>query len=262
MIVLFAGPSLGRGAVASADIELRPPAAEGDVYRAARERPRAIALIDGYFEAQPAVWHKEILWAMAQGIHVYGAASMGALRAAELHSFGMVGIGTIFRAYRRGVLQDDSEVAVLHGPAELGYPVLTEALVNVRATLAAARTAGIISPLDRRKLVAIAAQIFYKERTWASILAGARLPPSRAAALRRWLPGGRVDLKARDAGRLVAALRLGAESLQRPARPDFVFEATSYWRRLVDRQAAEPRRAAAAGRSRQPRASHDPQSHN
>ena len=62
----------------------RPPARQGDVYRAALARPAIIGIIDGYFETMPTVWHKEILWAMAKGIHVYGAASIGALRAAEL----------------------------------------------------------------------------------------------------------------------------------------------------------------------------------
>ena len=49
--------------------ERMPPVAQGDIYRAVRRRPRAIGIIDGYFEGVPAVWHKEILWAMAQGIH-------------------------------------------------------------------------------------------------------------------------------------------------------------------------------------------------
>ena len=108
-------------------------------------RPAVIGVIDGYFEVTPTVWHKEILWAMAQGIHVFGAASIGALRAAELDAFGMKGIGRIYEDFRDGVLEDDDEVAVLHGPAELGYPPLTEAMVNIRATLAAAAREGIIS---------------------------------------------------------------------------------------------------------------------
>ena len=52
----------------------------------------------------PTVWHKEILWAMAQGIHVFGGASIGALRAAELDVFGMKGIGRIYEDFRDGVL--------------------------------------------------------------------------------------------------------------------------------------------------------------
>src|SRR5688572_32760283 len=51
------------------------------------------------------------------GVRVFGAASMGALRAAELQPFGMIGVGQVFQAYRRGHLTDDDEVAVAHGPA-------------------------------------------------------------------------------------------------------------------------------------------------
>ncbi|MBV5331336.1 tfuA protein, partial [bacterium] len=66
------------------------------------------------------------------------ASSMGALRAAELHVFGMVGIGRVFADYRDLIHEDDDEVAVIHGPAELGYPALSEAMVNIRATIAQA----------------------------------------------------------------------------------------------------------------------------
>jgi len=59
-----------------------------------------IGIVDGNFETVATVWHKEILWAMAQGIHVYGAASIGALRAAELAEFGMKGVGAIFRHFQ------------------------------------------------------------------------------------------------------------------------------------------------------------------
>ena len=94
-----------RRAVASAGLAARRPglmAPAGEArrgLRAALDPPRDIGIIDGYFEATPTVWHKEILWAMTQGIHVYGAASIGALRAAELHDFGMVGIGRVYEAF-------------------------------------------------------------------------------------------------------------------------------------------------------------------
>src|SRR6185503_19851746 len=92
----------------------------------------------------PAVWHKEILWAMSEGIHVFVSGSMGALRAAELASFGMIGVGAVFEAYRDGVLEDDDEVAVVHAAAEHDYRAGSEALVNIRATLARARTEGVL----------------------------------------------------------------------------------------------------------------------
>ena len=113
--VIFAGPSLPPDARPDLglNIDWLPPVRQGDLYRVALRRPAVIGVIDGYFEVTPTVWHKEILWAMTQGIHVFGAASIGALRAAELDVFGMKGIGRIYEDFRDGVLLDDDEVAVL-----------------------------------------------------------------------------------------------------------------------------------------------------
>ena len=237
-IVVFAGPSIKRADTAVPGVEFLPPAAEGDLYRAARQGPRAIGLIDGYFEAQPAVWHKEILWAMSEGIHVFGASSMGALRAAELWSFGMVGVGVIFRAYRRGVLVDDAEVAVVHGPAELNFPSLNEALVNVRATLSHAGACGILSGAVRRLVLRSAATIFYKDRTWDRILSeavGNGMAADEAVTLKDWLKKNSVDLKRRDARSLIRLVTERAEQLNQPLRATFQFETTTFWQALVDR---------------------------
>src|SRR6478672_6283953 len=144
--VIFAGPSMPPPTTPIAGIEWRAPVRQGDLYLAALSDPAIIGVADGYFEIVPTVWHKEILWAMARGIHVFGAASTGALRAAELDAFGMRGIGRVYEAFRDGVLEDDDEVAVLHGPQELGYPPLTEALVNIRATVATAVQQDVIAP--------------------------------------------------------------------------------------------------------------------
>src|SRR6185503_8566658 len=142
------------------------------------------------------VWHKEILWAMSQGIHVYGSASMGALRAAELAVFGMEGVGEIFAQYRDGVLEDDDEVAVIHGAAEHGFVAMSEAMVNIRATLAAAAGAGVVAPATAQALVDLAKRVFYPERGYPRLLQDAAdrgLPAGELAALERWLPAGRIN---------------------------------------------------------------------
>ena len=132
--IIFAGPSLPPKLRPAADSSLdwRPPVRQGELYQAALARPSIIGVIDGYFEVTPTVWHKEILWAMSRGIHVFGSASLGALRAAELAAFGMEGVGTIVELYRDGVLEDDDEVAIAHGPAESGFVAASEAMVNIR----------------------------------------------------------------------------------------------------------------------------------
>lgn len=146
MIFIFAGPTIDRPNVTRAlpTANVCAPARAGDIYRACQQQASAIGLIDGFFEGVPSVWHKEILWALDQGIPVFGASSMGALRAAELHVFGMTGIGRIFEAYRDGVFEDDDEVALRHGPQELGYVALSEPMVNIRASLDSAVAAGVV----------------------------------------------------------------------------------------------------------------------
>src|SRR4051812_40169539 len=202
-VYVFTGPTLSPEAAREVlDAVYLPPVSQGDVYRVGLERPAAIGIIDGYFERVPSVWHKEILWAMSQGIHVYGSASMGALRAAELDVFGMVGVGEIFEAYRDGVLEDDDEVAVAHAYAEAGFRPVSEAMINVRCTLKAAVAAGALSPATQAALEGIAKELFYPERSYGRILeeGGERgLPRAELQGLREWLRHGQVNRKRLDA---------------------------------------------------------------
>lgn len=234
--IVFLGPSLPLAQARQLlPADYRPPAAQGDLYRAARSRPFAIGLIDGVFHAQPSVWHKEILWALSEGIHVLGAASMGALRAAETDAFGTLGVGRIYEGYRDGGLEDDDEVALLHGPAETGWLPLSEPLVNLRATLQAAQAAGVLAAADAQRMLAAARSLYYPSRSLEGALAVALeqgMASAAAQALRAWWPQGRVDQKAADAQALLQ--RLAALAAQRtPAPPpSFCFEQTLDWAQL------------------------------
>ena len=231
--VIFAGPSLPPAHRPSDPaLEWRPPVKQGEVYKAVLARPAIIGIIDGYFEVTPTVWHKEILWAMAQGIHVYGSASIGALRAAELHSFGMVGIGRIFEAYRDGILEDDDEVAVLHGPEELGYPAVTDAMVNIRATLDKAVGAGMLERSLAGRLTEIGKSLFYKERDWDAILrlAARDLPSVALEHLAAWLSTEQIDQKRIDTLEMIAAIRRHGIAGVFPLKVCYRFHATGYHR--------------------------------
>jgi len=240
-VYVFVGPTLQLvEARAELDAVYLPPVSQGDVYRAARAGARAIGIVDGYFERIPAVWHKEILWAMAEGVHVFGSASMGALRAAELAAFGMVGVGSIFEAFADGSLEDDDEVAVAHGPAETGFLAVSDAMVNIRATLAAARTASIIGEVTAATLERLAKGLFYPDRAWATVLRRAReqaaAAPAQAASARAelaafeaWLPAGRVDQKRLDAVAMLRAMRAHVASKPGPKRVRYTFERTVWW---------------------------------
>jgi hypothetical protein len=242
-LLIFAGPTLsGVRLPPDSRAQLLPPAAHGDVYRATLVpfRPRALLLVDGYFGAQPAVRHKEILWALSQRIYVFGASSIGALRAAELAPFGMLGVGAVFEAFRSGILEDDDEVAVEHGPAELGYAPVSEAMVDIRATLAAALRNGVVSTSSHARLVAVAKKLFYPRRSYATMLARGGedgVPMSEIEALRRWLTRNRVSQKREDA---LAALALVGDFLDTnppPFRPLFRFERTEVWEADIVRSA-------------------------
>lgn len=239
-IVAFLGPSLyAAEAQALCPCEVRPPVRRGDIAALMDDPPDAIAIVDGAFEQVPSVWHKEILFALSCGVRVAGAASMGALRAAELSQFGMVGVGRIFEAYRSGrfapytdPFEDDDEVAVIHGPAELGYPA-SDALVDMRATFAAAADAGILTMDDARSLVASARSIFFKDRTYGAVLARTSetaVGPARSRldAFAQWLPQNAVRQKRADAAALLEALAAGGLTFSTPA---FRFEPTLLWER-------------------------------
>jgi len=234
-MIVFAGPTLAGQQDAGLDrFDLRGPVRQGDVYLAALDRPSAIGIIDGYFEGVPSVWHKEILWAMSQGIAVLGAASMGALRAAELDTFGMIGIGAIYEAYRNGVFEDDDEVALVHGPEELGFLALSVAMVNVRATCTAAAQCGLISGQHANILVDCAKTQFYKTRTWDSILEDAdrkQVPQELLTEFRNWIDDNEVDQKRDDA--LLLLERMAHGDFTAPP-PDYHFEQTDLWVRTTD----------------------------
>ena len=235
-VVVFVGPTLGSAEARSVlDAQYLPPAGQGDVLRAALRRPRVIALIDGVFERAPAVWHKEILFALSEGIHVYGAASMGALRAAELDRFGMRGVGDVYRAFADGTLEDDDEVAVAHAESEHGFRPLSEAMVDVRATLAAAVAEGIVSAREARAIARRVKETFYACRVLVAALDRENEEHER---LRNWLPRGRVHRKRDDA---LAMLRLVREDLATglaPFRPTWTLQHSRFWesaRRSVER---------------------------
>lgn len=229
--IIFAGPSI-RG-LHLPGLTVRPPAKQGDIYRATLARPKVIGLIDGYFEGVPSVWHKEILWALSQGIHVFGSASMGALRAAELDSFGMIGIGRIYQWYRDGHLEDDDEVALIHGPSESGFLPLSEPMVNVRSTCEAAIAAGIIDSPRAEAILSAAKLMHYRERNWKTLLAAAELRWPGVEEFIRWLATARVDQKQLDAAALIAEVLASVDKSVLPEIPHFRFEWTDLWERVV-----------------------------
>lgn len=200
--VIFLGPSLGlERARELLPGRYLPPARRGDVYRVIPTGVRRILLVDGVFHLAPSVLHTELLAAMSEGIEVVGAASMGALRAAELDRHGMRGLGTIYAWYKSGVIRDDDEVALLHADHENAFRPLSEPLVNVRHALARATESGLLSPEEARAMFIEARDRHFGDRSFVALLSGRTaktLDANRRRELGRTLRESE-SLKSRDA---------------------------------------------------------------
>ena len=251
-IYIFLGPTLAeKDARAELDAVYLPPVSAGDVYRLWRRRPRAIGIVDGYFDRVPAVWHKEIMWMMEHGVHVFGGAGLGALRAAELDTFGMHGVGWVYQAFRQETLDRDDEVAVRHGTADDGYRPLSEAMVNIRRTLAVAEHQGIIAAATAGILLTAGTALFYPDRTWPELLRAAeaaRADTAELDALRRWLPAGRIDQQAADAVAMLREMRTFLAADPAPQQVSWSMADTAMWEVAKRRADALPRDRAAGSR--------------
>lgn len=241
--VVFLGPTLSADAARALlpGCEVRPPAVCGDVLRALNAGARQIGIVDGCFDHVLAVWHKEILFAMERGAFVYGSASMGALRGAELHTLGMIGVGRIFEWYRDGVLEDDDEVALVHGPSEVGYLAMSEAMVDIRDRIDAAVEARLLPIEVARHLTDAAKSLSFRARSFAAVAAGAEafgMEPRALQAFRAFVLAPHRKLKARDAMEMLRRMATGDEG---PRRSPVRVERTVFLERLrliVDQEAA------------------------
>jgi hypothetical protein len=239
MIYMFAGPTISHDQIKlHLDCVCLPPVCHGDILQVLEAKPTAIGIIDGYFEGAPSVWHKEILYALNQGVHVFGSSSMGALRAAELYPFGMQGVGKIFHWYKEGVIDADDEVAVLHGPTEVGYVAVSEPLVNIRVILAEAERQDKISSKQKEVLIEKAKATYYKNRSWTVFLllcAEILGDTWQANNLKAWFELNRIDLKKQDALELLNVMAQHCESNSDEFKSDFHFEKTNVWNAAVAR---------------------------
>ncbi len=236
MKVVFVGPSLPAIGEISlpADIEVRGPAAQGDLLRATLEGACVIGLVDGTFGTNGSTWHKEILHALSLGVRVIGAASMGALRAAECATFGMIGVGEIYERYAAGELTDDDAVALIHAPERLGSIALSEPLVNVDATCRVLLGMALISDHENAALLQAARGQFFQERTYASVAnAAAGIAVERKQELELLLVSHQHNVKQADALALMAAV-VSAPDV-RAAAPSWTFVETTAFKSIYDR---------------------------
>ncbi len=174
--IVYLGPSLPRcdAQAALPGCELRAPIRRGDLYRDREAGGSLFVIIDGVLHQEPAVPPREILDVLGDGAMIVGASSMGALRAAECWPAGMLGVGAIYRLYRRGSLASDDEVVVVYAPDD-SYRPLSVPLINVRSALARALRQKRLHLCEAARVVASAQRMHFSQRSWPLILSSAGL---------------------------------------------------------------------------------------
>jgi hypothetical protein len=168
-IHVYCGPTITFADAASIipGASIHPPVRHGDVLRLGAAAGDTVVIIDGTFFHAAAIRHKEILELIARGVTVAGAASMGALRAAELWRYGMIGIGGIFTQYVQGAIDADDEVAVTYDPGD--YRPLSEALANMRDVIIRAVRDGAIRQAEGATLMERARALHFAGRSWQAL---------------------------------------------------------------------------------------------
>src|SRR4051812_35554943 len=168
-IVIYVGPSLAvQDARKVLEADYRPPIRRGDIDALMKSPPKIIGIVDGKFFQSFAISPKEMLPALESGVTMLGSSSMGALRAVELHPFGMIGVGRIFEMFHKGELMADDEVAMVFD-SDTGQAVSVP-MVNIRVALESAVREAVISPESERTLLGIIQAVYFPERTYPMML--------------------------------------------------------------------------------------------
>jgi TfuA protein len=218
--IIFLGPSLSHEKARKIfDADYRAPARKGDFLRLAADFDvvgLAVGFVDGVFlQDYPPTPIEVYHLARKNGVHLAGAASLGALRAVELEKFGMVGIGKIFQLYKTGKLNADDEVAVTFA-SESDYQLQSEAMIDIRYNLYLAHKKGLISEKAKSLLVKLAKEIYFPHRKYMYILEEARskypMLESEINSFGSYIRSNRKSLKEMDAIRLVKYLKERYES--------------------------------------------------
>lgn len=210
-IIIYAGLSLPFSEAkdildSTEDIEViyKRPIQRGDLTQVLKENPDIIGIIDGMFHQNSAVGHKEILNVLKNGIKVFGASSMGALRASELDTLGMVGIGYVYNQYASGEVDSDDDVAVMLDSETL--EPLSEPLINMKYVFEKAVDEKILTIDEKDELMGIAKKTYYPKRSYAKTLSESSLDNDKKGELINFIRESK-DIKKEDAKELICHIR-------------------------------------------------------
>ena len=197
--VVFAGGSVEPYHVKN--VVWTTPAEQGDFLAAIFEGFDHLLLVDGYFRSRFPVTTFEVMTAMEQGVRTYGAASMGALRAAELAAYGMTGVGYVFDLLSRSDIKPYHVVAQTYLENNRS---LTPALVQLRFFIDCAVEQGVISSVQAEACIEGLEQQHFMDLSFKWLFA-------QHPQLEAFYQAGTYDVKQEDARLLIGRFRDLAE---------------------------------------------------
>ncbi|GAA6179564.1 hypothetical protein NBRC116594_10020 [Shimia sp. NS0008-38b] len=154
---------------------------------------------------------------------------MGALRAAELQRFGMIGLGQVFTEYASGQRVSDADVAVIHGPRELGYPPLNLSIVEMEDVVTRLRTTPAFGSEIAELVINTGRSMYFKKRTWESLLLRVLDNADQRASIQSQIAALGHAVKTRDAMLLLDTLA----STSSPVPPTISYERTTFMSALI-----------------------------
>lgn len=170
-IIVFGGPSLSLIKIKEHNhFEYKPPIKRGDLLNIIdTHRGKPIVLItDGIFGDSLSITPNECIEYINNGGLLFGCSSIGALRAADCYSRGMVGVGDIFMGYHLGYYHSESDVAVLYD--KISFQEITYSFAHIDYLLKILVRKNLITTIDVRKIVKLIRNIMWYERTQINIL--------------------------------------------------------------------------------------------
>lgn len=204
-IIIYLGPSLPIDEAKkildsnqNREVIYAPPIKRGDIPKAVSQGFNIIGIIDGIFFRESAVSPRELMEILKTNVKLYGASSMGALRASELDRHGMIGVGKIYQWYRNGTLNSDDEVALSFDSEE--FIPISEPLVNIRETINKAINQNIITKEDSETIFKSAKSIYFPERRWEKIIHDSERKLNKSfSEFTMFVKDNKVDIKREDA---------------------------------------------------------------
>lgn len=168
-----------------------------------------IVILDGEFGQSLSVSPKEIIEALTRDVCVIGASSMGALRASELDSFGMLGVGWVYRRFASAKVRRDDEVALSFDPVT--GSALTLPMVNILYWVETLLSRGTVTTREASYIRRVGNRIFFAARYGDTFITQLQLTfgASRVQSFLEVTNGVIPDIKSLDA---VAALRCALEN--------------------------------------------------